>query len=386
KVKVAPAPPTVRPTISAAKETAEESIPDDADGEKAGIWDMFGGMFATSEETFYDDELDTLPEKTSSPRAMPVFSPPPAPPMSAAAKKPAAVAPAKQKPEKADADPLTSVFGGLFGGGSAAGKGDSKAAATPAKVVETKPKPAATPTPAKKDSKPAFDLFGMMGGAPKAKDENQPPTPPAPTSTPPRAAAVSKAKAPAPAPPAVAGLFDVFGASNTPPRAAAASKAKAPAPAPPAVPGLFDVFGASKSKKSTPTSPTSPAAATPAPAVAPKKLEPAKKSSPFAGLFGGGSSGDTEKAKPAAPKPKPKPKPARPVRQPVQKVAPPPPAASRVKKMDDAFLKKVSVMLRGSQVKIKKFQQLTDRFRGGLIKAPAYYEGVEELFGEANVE
>lgn len=37
-------------------------------------------------------------------------------------------------------------------------------------------------------------------------------------------------------------------------------------------------------------------------------------------------------------------------------------------------------------MKIKKFQQLTDRFRGGLIKAPAYYEGVEELFGEANVE
>lgn len=39
-----------------------------------------------------------------------------------------------------------------------------------------------------------------------------------------------------------------------------------------------------------------------------------------------------------------------------------------------------------SQAKIKKFQQLTDRFRGGLIKAPAYYEGVEELFGEDNVE
>lgn len=39
-----------------------------------------------------------------------------------------------------------------------------------------------------------------------------------------------------------------------------------------------------------------------------------------------------------------------------------------------------------NQAKIKKFQQLTDRFRGGLIKAPAYYEGVEELFGEDNVE
>ena len=38
------------------------------------------------------------------------------------------------------------------------------------------------------------------------------------------------------------------------------------------------------------------------------------------------------------------------------------------------------------QAKIKKFQQLTDRFRGGLIKAPAYYEGVEELFGEDNVD
>lgn len=38
------------------------------------------------------------------------------------------------------------------------------------------------------------------------------------------------------------------------------------------------------------------------------------------------------------------------------------------------------------QAKIKKFQQLTDRFRGGLIKAPAYYQGVEELFGEDNVE
>lgn len=39
-----------------------------------------------------------------------------------------------------------------------------------------------------------------------------------------------------------------------------------------------------------------------------------------------------------------------------------------------------------NQAKIKKFQQLTDRFRGGLIKAPAYYDGVEELFGEENVE
>ena len=38
------------------------------------------------------------------------------------------------------------------------------------------------------------------------------------------------------------------------------------------------------------------------------------------------------------------------------------------------------------QAKIKKFQQLTDRFRGGLIKAPVYYAGVEELFGEDNVE
>lgn len=38
------------------------------------------------------------------------------------------------------------------------------------------------------------------------------------------------------------------------------------------------------------------------------------------------------------------------------------------------------------QAKIKKFQQLTDRFRGGLIKAPVYYKGVEDLFGEANVE
>lgn len=39
-----------------------------------------------------------------------------------------------------------------------------------------------------------------------------------------------------------------------------------------------------------------------------------------------------------------------------------------------------------TQAKIKKFQQLTDRFRGGLIKAQAYYAGVEELFGEENVE
>lgn len=39
-----------------------------------------------------------------------------------------------------------------------------------------------------------------------------------------------------------------------------------------------------------------------------------------------------------------------------------------------------------NQSKIKKFQQLTDRFRGGLIKAPVYYAGVEELFGEDNVE
>lgn len=38
------------------------------------------------------------------------------------------------------------------------------------------------------------------------------------------------------------------------------------------------------------------------------------------------------------------------------------------------------------QAKIKKFQQLTDRFRGGLIKAAVYYEGVDELFGEDNVE
>ena len=38
------------------------------------------------------------------------------------------------------------------------------------------------------------------------------------------------------------------------------------------------------------------------------------------------------------------------------------------------------------QAKIKKFQQLTDRFRGGLIKAPVYYAGVEELFGADNVE
>lgn len=39
-----------------------------------------------------------------------------------------------------------------------------------------------------------------------------------------------------------------------------------------------------------------------------------------------------------------------------------------------------------SQTKIKKFQQLTDRFRGGLITAPVYYDGVEDLFGEENVK
>lgn len=38
------------------------------------------------------------------------------------------------------------------------------------------------------------------------------------------------------------------------------------------------------------------------------------------------------------------------------------------------------------QTKIKKFQQLTDRFRGGLITASVYYGGVEDLFGEANVK
>lgn len=44
------------------------------------------------------------------------------------------------------------------------------------------------------------------------------------------------------------------------------------------------------------------------------------------------------------------------------------------------------MILKTNQAKIKKFQQLTDRFRGGLIKAPAYYDGVEELFGSDNVE
>lgn len=49
------------------------------------------------------------------------------------------------------------------------------------------------------------------------------------------------------------------------------------------------------------------------------------------------------------------------------------------------FFQPRGVCLFAAQTKIKKFQQLTDRFRGGLIKAPAYYGGVEELFGEENV-
>ncbi|CAN0045088.1 unnamed protein product [Laminaria digitata] len=436
--KPAPKPkpvPKAVPKAVAPKAVAKvEAEQEEGVKEEGGLSGLLNGMFGAP---IYDDEVDTIPKKESGAgRALPVFAPPSAP-AKAPAKAPAAPAPAAKK--KSDTPAASSFLDGVFGGSKKAAEPKEVAAPpapTPAAVVKEKKAPApsmfdglfgggaskgspssdsdeapkrprvSTPTAAAKAASPAKapaktpakapvkaipasggseSLFGGLfgGGAKGEKAKAVPPAPPAP--------------APAPAPAPKAPAFSMFGMKGgkeekkaskpSPPAGIASKKKEVPKKAaPPAVAekkatsgGMFDFLGGGGASKSAP----------PAPEPEPKPV-PAKaaSSNPFSSLFGGGAGKDEPSSKPKPPagaqkKPKPKPKraPAPPPTRPA-----PTPAVSRVKTMDDSFLRKVSVMLKRNQAKIKKFQQLTDRFRGGLIKAPVYYAGVEDLFGADNVE
>eukprot|EP00752_Nemacystus_decipiens_P003949 g3616.t1 len=443
------------PTPKAAAEEKEEG----------GLAGMLSGMFGAP---VYDDEVNTLPEKVSgAPRAMPVFSPPPAPAKAPAPTPKAAASPAPAVKKETAAAATPSFLDGLFAGGdkkaspppkpkAAAPKAAAPKAAAP-KVAAVPEKKKAAPAPA-----PAGGMFDFLGGGGAASKKAAPPAPaPAPAPEPVKAASSSpfslfggakkaapapgpkkpaalKTPAPAPvkakSPPSPSMFGGVFGGDKkkAEPKKAATPPPPAPAPAPAPKPpaSAFSMFGmggsaAADAKKSSPPKPKSPVKKAPVKKAPVKRVAPAarvkaavpekKKAAPAPAPAAGGMfdflGGASKKAAPPAPAPAPEPVKAsssggnpfsslfggagesgasgkkKPKRQPAPAPAPAPsPIVSRVKTMDDSFLRKVSVMLRRNQAKIKKFQQLTDRFRGGLIKAPAYYEGVEELFGEDNVD
>lgn len=320
-----------------------------------GLRGIFSGMFA---EPVYDDEVDTLPKKESAaPRAMPVSAPPPAP-----------VKPKEKSDAPGSSSPSLTFFDGLFGGGKKDGAPKSSAPA-PARVRS--PVKVEAPAPAQAKKKPPapslFDgLFGSGGVGTAEKVE-----PPSPTKKPVKSlgtpasktsgkkAAPTQVKVEASSTPAVSPLFGLFGGgksdakpappvTKTPPPAPAAPAPTASQKSKPSGGGMFDFLG-SVSTSTTKSSAQTSAPPRPPPPPQQQKQQPAKTSGPnmFAGLFGGaGGVSTSEKKKTAA---------AAAVAKPKRQPLPPPPAApapmvSRVKTMDDTFLKKVSIMLKRNQV------------------------------------
>lgn len=352
---------TARPRVTAIKPEPEKQQSPEAASD-GGLRGIFSGMFA---EPVYDDEVDTLPKKGSAaPRAMPVFAPPPAP------------AKTKEKSDDPGSSPPSLTFlDGLFGGGKKVEAPKSPAPAPPRVRSPAKLEaPAPAPAPVQEKKKPsAPSLFdGLFGGAakkmeppsPAKKPVNSLGTPASKTSV--KTAAPTRVKVEASSTPSVSPLFGLFGggksdakpapplvpATKTPPPAPAAPTPTASKKSKPSGGGMFDFFG---SVSTSPTKSSSKASVPPRPPPPPQQQQkqqqqqPAKSSGAnmFAGLFGSaGGVSTSEKKKTAA---------AAAVAKPKRQPLPPPPAApapmvSRVKTMDDAFLKKVSIMLKRNQV------------------------------------
>lgn len=154
------------------KEQAREEKP-------SGIGGLFGGLFGAGGETFYDDEIDTLPQKVDSPRALPVFSPPPAPVKAPPAPSPAvtpaakkSLPPAPSKAKKTSRPPSSaapSLLDGLFGrskGDSDKAKVKSVGPKTPTSTVAKKPASVAVKTVQKKREESSI-FAGLFGGSNK---------------------------------------------------------------------------------------------------------------------------------------------------------------------------------------------------------------------------